>query len=179
MKLQILKGALLVAACMTNPAWANGLPNASKPEEVGFSSERLDRITALLRNDATEGTVPGFVLLIARHGKVAYFESVGVLDPDTKAPMSKNAIFRIYSMSKPITQVTAMMLYEWGKITLDEPVAKYLPQFKDTKVGIEKPDPAGGPPTLDLVPAQRPMLIQDLMRHTSGLTYGFFGTSLG
>jgi CubicO group peptidase (beta-lactamase class C family) len=167
----------LAALLGVHAAVAQDLPQA-KPEEVGFSAERLDRITALLRNDATEGTVPGFVLLIARHGKVAYFESVGVLDPDTKAPMSKDAIFRIYSMSKPITQVTAMMLYEQGKITLDEPVAKYLPQFKDTKVGIEKPDPAGGPPTLDLMPAQRPMLIQDLMRHTSGLTYGFFGTGL-
>jgi CubicO group peptidase (beta-lactamase class C family) len=158
-------------------ASAQDLPRA-KPEEVGFSAERLDRITRLLKEDAAEGTVPGFVLLIARHGKVAYFESVGVLDPDTKAPMTKDAIFRIYSMSKPITQVTAMMLYEQGKITLDEPIAKYLPEFKDVKVGIEKPNPAGGPPTLDLVAAERPILIQDLMRHTSGLTYGFFGSSL-
>ena len=158
-------------------AAAQELPRA-KPEDLGFSSERLGRITQVLRDDAAEGSVPGFVLLIARHGKLAYFETVGVLNPDTKASMSKDAIFRIYSMSKPITQVTAMMLYEEGRITLDEPVAKHLPQFKDVKVGIEKPDPAGGPPTLDLVAPQRPILIHDLMRHTSGLTYGFFGTGL-
>src|SRR5437016_13755012 len=127
----------------------------------------------MLRDDATKGNVPGFVLLIVRHGKVAYFESVGLIDPETKAPMTGDAIFRIYSMSKPITQVAAMMLYEEGRITLDEPIAKYLPQFKDVKVGIEKPDPAGGQATLDLVPAQRPILIQDLMRHSSGITYGF------
>jgi CubicO group peptidase (beta-lactamase class C family) len=167
----------LAALLGVHAAVAQDLPRA-KPEEVGFSSERLDRITALLRADAAEGTVPGFVLLIARHGKIAYFESAGVLDPDTKVPMSKDAIFRIYSMSKPITQVTAMMFYEQGKITLDEPIAKYLPRFKDMKVGIEKRDSAGGPPTLDLVQAQRPILIHDLMRHTSGLTYGFFGTGL-
>jgi len=167
----------LAALLGMHAAAAQDVPRA-KPEEVGFSSERLDRITQMFRDDAAEGTVPGFVLLIARHGKIAYFEAAGVLDPDTKTPMTKDAIFRIYSMSKPITQVTAMMLYEQGRITLDEPVAKYLPQFKDMKVGIEKADPAGGQPTLDLVAAQRPMLIQDLMRHTSGLTYGFFGNLL-
>jgi CubicO group peptidase (beta-lactamase class C family) len=169
--------AVLAALLSAHAATAQDFPRA-KPEEFGFSSERLDRITQLFRDDVAEGKVPGFVLLIARHGKLAYFETVGVLNAETKAPMTKDAIFRIYSMSKPITQVTAMMLYEQGRITLDEPVAKYLPQFKDVKVGVEKPDPAGGPPTLDLVPAQRPILLQDLMRHTSGLTYGHFGTGL-
>jgi CubicO group peptidase (beta-lactamase class C family) len=169
--------AAISALLGVHGAAAQEFPRA-KPEELGFSSKRLDRITQLFRDDAAEGTVPGFVLLIARHGKLAYFETVGVLNPETKAPMTKDAIFRIYSMSKPITQVTAMMLYEQGKITLDEPIAKYLPQFKDMKVGMEKPDPAGGAATLDLVPAQRPILIQDLMRHTSGLTYGFFGAGL-
>ncbi len=178
MKIRVSCIAALGALLGIHAAAAQDLPQA-KPEEVGFSSQRLDRITARLRDDAAEGAVPGFVLLIARHGKVAYFESVGVLDPETKAPMTKDAIFRIYSMSKPITQVAAMMLYEEGNITLDEPIAKYLPQFKDVKVGIEKPAPAaGGPGTLDLVPAQRPILIQDLMRHTSGITYGFFGSGL-
>jgi CubicO group peptidase (beta-lactamase class C family) len=170
-----------VAACAAvlgaQAAASQDLPHA-KPEEVGFSSERLQHITQMLQDDATKGNVPGFVLLIARHGKVAYFEPSGVIDPETKAPMTADAIFRIYSMSKPITQVTAMMLCEQGKIALDEPVAKYLPQFKDMKVGIEKPGPAGGQPTLDLVTAQRPILIEDLMRHTSGLTYGFFGNLL-
>ena len=158
-------------------AGAQDLPRA-KPEELGLSTERLDRIGRKLRDDVAEGAIPGAVLLIARHGKLAYFESFGVLDPATKMPMSKDAIFRVASMSKPVTQVAAMLLYEEGGITLDEPVAKYLPQFKDVKVGIEKKDPAGGQPTLDSVPAQRPILIHDLMRHTSGLTYGFFGTGL-
>jgi CubicO group peptidase (beta-lactamase class C family) len=158
-------------------ATAQDLPGA-KPEELGFSSERLERISRKLQEDVAAAAIPGAVLLIGRHGKVAYFESVGVLDSDTKAPMSKDAIFRIASMSKPVTQVAAMLLYEEGKITLDEPIAKYLPQFKEMKVGIEKKDSAGGQPSLDLIPAQRPILIQDLMRDTSGLTYGFFGTGL-
>jgi len=89
-----------------------------------------DRITQMLRDDATKGNVPGFVLLIVRHGKVAYFESVGLIDPETKAPMTGDAIFRIYSMSKPITQVTAMMLYERGNITLDEPGANTCPSSR-------------------------------------------------
>ena len=152
--------------------------STAKPEELGFSPERLGRITAMLRSDAAQGKVPGFVLLIVRHGKIAYFENIGFLDPETKAPMGKDAIFRIYSMSKPITQVTAMMLYEQGKFTLDDPISKYLPELKDMKVGIEKRDSSGGPPTLQLEPAERPILIQDSMRHTSGITYGFFGGGL-
>ncbi len=169
--------AVVAAFLSANAASAQDLSPA-KPEDLGFSSERLERITKIFREDAAHGIAPGFVLLIARHGKVAYFESVGMLDPETKAPMTGDAIFRIYSMTKPITQVAAMMLYEEGRITLDEPIAKYLPQFKDVKVGIEKADPAGGPPTLELLPAQRPILIHDLMRHTSGLTYGYFGDLL-
>ena len=115
--------------------------------------------------------------MIARHGKVAYFESMGVLDPETKAPMRKDAIFRIYSMSKPITSVAVMMLFEQGKITLDEPIAKYIPAFKDVKVGVETKD-ADGKPKLELVAAKKPITIQDLLRHTSGITYGFFGDML-
>jgi CubicO group peptidase (beta-lactamase class C family) len=97
----------LALLCAQAAIAQDDLPLA-KPDEVSFSSERLDRITTLLRNDSANGTVPGFVLLIARHGKIPYFESVGVPDPETKVPMTKEAIFRIYSMSKAITQVTAM-----------------------------------------------------------------------
>src|SRR5260370_39857886 len=164
--------AVVAAFLSANAASAQDLSPA-KPEDLGFSSERLERITKIFREDAAHGIAPGFVLLIARHGKVAYFESVGMLDPETKAPMTGDAIFRIYSMTKPITQVAAMMLYQEGRITLDEPIAKYLPQVKAVTVGSEQADPAGGPPTLELVPAQRPILIHDLMRHTSGLTYGY------
>jgi CubicO group peptidase (beta-lactamase class C family) len=145
------------------------------PAEVGFSAARLDHIAQVLREDAGKGLVPGSILLVARHGKIAYFESVGTLNPATKAPMTKDAIFRIFSMSKPVTTVSAMMLVEEGKLALSDPVAKYIPQFGKVKVGVDKPDPAGGKATLDLVAPRRPITIQDLMRHTSGITYGFFG----
>jgi len=112
--------------------------------------------------------------VISRHGKIGYFEAIGSLDPEKKTAMTKDAIFRIYSMTKPITTVTAMMLFEDGKIALSDPVAKYIPAFKDVKVGEEKKD-SDGKITLDLVPPLRPMTIQDLMRHSAGLTYGFFG----
>jgi CubicO group peptidase (beta-lactamase class C family) len=154
-------------------ARAQNLPSA-KPADVGLSAERLDRITQLLRDDAAKGTIPGAVVMIMRNGKVAYFESTGVLDPETKAPMGKDAIFRIYSMSKPITTVAVMMLFEQGKITLDEPIAKYLPAFKDMKVGVESKG-EDGKPKLELTDAKKPITIQDLLRHTSGITYGFFG----
>jgi CubicO group peptidase (beta-lactamase class C family) len=149
-----------------------------KPEQVGLSAERLARITARLSADVEKGTIPGAVLLVARHGKLALFDAVGTRDPETKAPMTKNGIFRIYSMSKPITSVATMVLFEEGKLTLDQPVAKYLPQLGGLKVGVEKPDPNGGAPTLELQPSRRDMTIQDLLRHTSGLTYGFFGPGL-
>src|SRR3954468_18672012 len=112
---------------------AQDLP-AAKPADVGLSAERLERITQWLREDSQKGTIPGAVVMIVRNGKVAYFESVGALDPQTKAPMRKDAIFRIYSMSKPITPVAVMMLYEQGKLTLDEPIAQYIPAFKTMKV---------------------------------------------
>ena len=95
---------------------------------------------------------------------------MGSLDPEKKTPMRKDAIFRIYSMTKPITTVAAMMLFEQGKLALTDPVTKYIPAFKDVKVGVEKKE-ADGKTTLELVPAQRPMTVQDLMRHSSGLTY--------
>jgi CubicO group peptidase (beta-lactamase class C family) len=129
----------------------------------------------MLKADVDKRVIPGAVLLVARHGKIAYFETVGVRDPATKVPMTKDSIFRIYSMSKPITSVAAMMLWEDGRFNLSEPVSKYIPQMGGLKVGVEKPDPSGGKPTLELVPTKRDMTIQDLFRHTSGLTYGFFG----
>jgi CubicO group peptidase (beta-lactamase class C family) len=155
---------------------AQDLPVA-KPADVGLSAERLDRITQRLRNDSAKGTIPGAVVMIMRNGKVAYFESVGMLDPQTKAPMGKDAIFRIYSMSKPITSVAVMMLLEQGRITLDEPIAKYIPAFKDMKVGVETKG-EDGKPKLELTDAKKPITIQDLLRHTSGITYGFFGDLL-
>lgn len=171
--------AMLIALLLISFVAAQDLPRA-KPAEVGLSAERLERIMTMLKEDTSKSVVPGAVLLVARHGKVAWFETAGVLDPATKAPMTRDAIFRIFSMSKPITTVSAMILFEQGKIGIEDPLAKYLPQFAPgkMKVGVEKPDAAGGRPTLELVPERRPITIQDLMRHTSGLTYGIFGNSL-
>jgi CubicO group peptidase (beta-lactamase class C family) len=165
--------SITVLFVLTAGVSAQDLPTA-KPADVGLSTERLERISQWLRDDSAKGTIPGAVVMIVRNGKVAYFESIGALDPQTKAPMRKDAIFRIYSMSKPITTVAVMMLYEQGKITLDEPIAKYIPSFKDMKVGIETKG-EDGKPKLELTEAKKPITIQDLLRHTSGITYGFFG----
>jgi CubicO group peptidase (beta-lactamase class C family) len=161
--------ALIAAA---SPTTAQSLAQGS-PEELGFSSERLGRITTILREDAAKGMLPGAILLIARNGKIVHFETVGALDPQTEAPMTKDAIFRIYSMTKPLTSVAAMMLVEDGKLALTDPVAKHIPEFKDTRVAIEEPNEEGQP-LVTLAPA-RPMQVYDLIRHTSGLTYGVFG----
>jgi CubicO group peptidase (beta-lactamase class C family) len=178
MKLYAASLLIVLALFVGLPSTGQNLPRA-KPAEVGLSSERLDQIMQVLNEDTKKGTVPGAVLLVARHGKIAFFQAAGVLDPTAaaKAPMPLDGIFRIYSMSKAVTSVSAMMLFEEGKFTLDEPLAKYLPQFARLKVGVEKADPAGGK-TLELVPAKRPITIQDLLRHTSGITYGFFGDTL-
>jgi CubicO group peptidase (beta-lactamase class C family) len=170
-----IAGAALAASVQ---AQVGELPRA-RPEAVGMSSERLARLSAVLRADVESKRLPGAVLLIARNGKVVQYEAVGKLDPAGDVPMTTDAIFRLYSMSKPVTSVAAMMLVEEGKLKLDDPVSNYIPGFATLQVGVEKPDPAGsGKPVLELVPARRPISVQDLMRHTSGLTYGFFGNSL-
>lgn len=166
----------VVALVVAGLASGQTLPQVA-PEQAGFSTERLARIKQTLRDDIEAGALPGAVVLIAREGKIVYFESLGALDPQTKAPMAKDSIFRIYSMTKPIVSVAALMLVEEGRISLNDPIAKYLPEFKDVKAGVEKPAP-DGKPTLELAPARRPITVQDLMRHTSGLTYGVFGDNL-
>jgi CubicO group peptidase (beta-lactamase class C family) len=150
---------------------------ATEPESAGFSRAGLARIDAFLQNEVDTRKIPGGILLVKRKGAIAYFKSFGVRDPATKAPMTPDTIFRIYSMSKPITTVTAMMLVEEGKLGLDDPLSKYIPAFADVKVGVETRG-EDGQPRLDLVAAKRPITIQDLMRHTSGLIYGFFGEGL-
>ncbi len=169
--------ALVFALPFLAALQAQQLPKG-KPADLGFSAEKLENLKKTLAEDAAKGTIPGAVILISRHGKIAMFDAVGVQDPGTKAPMTTDSIFRIYSMSKPITTVAAMTLLEDGKFALSDPVSRYIPAFAQMKVGVEKPDPAGGKPTLELVPARRPITIQDLMRHTSGITYGFFGNSM-
>lgn len=157
-------------------AAAQALPTAS-PERVGLSGERLQMLSDVLKADVAANKIPGAVLLVARQGKVAWFDAVGRLDAATGTPMPKDGVFRIYSMTKPITTVAAMMLVEDGRLKLDDPIATWLPEYATMTVGVEKPG-ADGKPVLETVPARRPITVQDLMRHTSGLTYGFFGPGL-
>jgi CubicO group peptidase (beta-lactamase class C family) len=143
----------------------------------GLLPSALAHIDDYVTADIAKGLVPGAAITIVRHGKVAYRRAWGERDPTNRVPMTDDTIFRIYSMSKPITTVAAMMLVEEGRLGLQEPVAKYIPQFADVKVGVERKGD-DGQPVLDLVDPKQPMTIQDLMRHTSGITYGFFGDSL-
>jgi len=171
-------GAALFFLMGATLAVAAELPIA-EPTEVGLSQERLDKITAVLEGDVSRKALPGDVLLIARHGKVAYFKALGARDPQANAAMSEDAIFRIYSMSKMITVAAALTLVEDGLVSLDDPIAKYMPQFAHMNVGVATANPAGGDSNvMQLVPARRPITVQDLMRHSSGITYGFFGDTL-
>src|SRR6202171_2712164 len=138
---------------------------AQRPEDAGFSSERLERVRREMKADVESKRIPGAVLLLARKGKTASLDAVGFQDRRSQTPMKAESIFRIASMSKPITSVAAMILAEEGKLDIAAPVAQYLPEFKDVKVGVERVAP------------KRAMTVQDLMRHTSGLTYGIFGNS--
>jgi len=158
--------------------FAQDLSRLSKPEEAGFSSGRLARITQFFQSEVDRGNIPGAVLVVARNGKLVYRQAIGYQDREAKTPMKPDAIFRIFSMTKPVSSVAAMMLAEEGKIDLMAPVAQYLPEFKDVKVGVEKADAAGGKPVLELEAPRRPMTVQDLLRHTSGLVYGPFGNKL-
>src|SRR5438094_2113229 len=153
--------------------WADGLPTA-KPEEVGLSSERLARATQYMKAEVARGQYPGAVALVARKGKIAYFEGVGQRDPVAGAPMTKDAIFRLYSMTKPFTSVAAMMLVEEGRLVLSDPVSKYLPQLANLQVSVPRFDPDTGKAVYALLPAARQMTIQYLLRPTSGLVYGGF-----
>ena len=151
---------------------------AVAPEEVGLASSRLDRLRAVMNQYVAEKKIPGGIGLIARRGKVAYQEAFGMADIEAGKPMRLDTIHRIYSMSKPITSVAVMMLYEEGKFQLNDPVANYLPEFAKMQVGVEEKDPQTGQPVLKTVAAKRPITIRDLLRHTSGLTYGVFGDTL-
>ena len=160
--MRALFGLLMLAsvAALPVPVRAAELQKAARAEEVGFSTERLGRIGEWLRAEIDAGRIPGAVALVARKGKLAYLEAFGSRDRDAKAPMQTDSIFRIASMTKPFTSVALMMLVEEGKVALWDPVSRYLPEFKDQVVGMER------------VPVQRPITVLDLMRHTAGLTYG-------
>jgi CubicO group peptidase (beta-lactamase class C family) len=151
------------------PKFAHAMP-AAEPQEVGLSPAGLGRLTAVMQREIERKHLPGVSIMIARGGKVGYRRDLGALRPGGPA-MPGNAIFRIYSMTKPIVSVALMMLVEDGRLFIADPVAKYIPEFADPKVGVEKDG------KLELVAARRPITIQDLLRHTSGLTYGFTGNA--
>jgi CubicO group peptidase (beta-lactamase class C family) len=164
--------ALLIAAGSPNPAGAETQLSVA----ASFSPAKLKRVGDYLRNEVATGKIPGAIVLIQQHGRPVYFEKFGVRDVATRLPMTADTIFRLYSMSKPVTSVAAMMLVEDGKLSFGDPVSKYIPAFADAKVGVEKPD-QNGKPALVLEPLNRPVTIEDLLRHTSGVTYGFYGDS--
>ena len=148
-------------------AFAQDLPTA-KPESVGLSPERLDRINSVVQHDIDDKRIAGAVTLVVRHGKVAWFKSQGMMDREAGKAMPTDAMFRICSMTKPITSLAVMMLYEEGKFLLEDPVSKYLPEFKNPKVLVK---PATGEPYT--IPAKNEITIRDLLRHTSGITYNW------
>jgi CubicO group peptidase (beta-lactamase class C family) len=162
-KTPVLLGFLILSAV----AFAQDFPVA-KPESVGLSSERLERIGTAVQRDIEDKRIAGAVTLVVRRGKVAWFKAQGMQDREAATPMSKDAMFRICSMSKAITSVAVMMLYEEGKFLLDDPVSKYLPEFKNSKVLVK---PATG--EAYTIPATKEITIRDLLRHTSGLTYNW------
>jgi CubicO group peptidase (beta-lactamase class C family) len=151
---------------------------ASKPEEVGISSERLKRVGEMVRRHMEAGNIAGAVTLVARRGKVAHFEAEGFVDLESKKPMTTDAIFRLASMSKPITAVATLMLIEEGKLRLNDPLSRFIPEFKNIKVGVPNSADAPAVPgnragdersTMKLVPPTREITIRDLLSHTSGL----------
>ena len=149
-------------------------PAPADPVSLGFSPARLARIRAALNAEIAAQTLPGAVLAIARGGELAYFEAFGYLDPAARTSMPKDALFSIASMTKPMTSVGALMLYEEGRLMVNEPVGKYLPQLSHMRVGVPECDAAAGA-TVELA---RDVTIQDLMRHTAGLSYGRGNTAL-
>jgi len=149
---------------------AGAVVPSDKPEDAGMSSERLQRIHQALQRHIDAGEISGAVTLVARRGRIVHFEAHGLMDLEAKKPMSKDAVFRLASMSKPITAVATMMLVEEGKIRLSDPVSKFIPEFKDTKVAMPRNGSRpGAPPEIYTVPADREITIQDLLTHTSGL----------
>jgi CubicO group peptidase (beta-lactamase class C family) len=153
-----------------------GRAESPLPVAAGFSQAGLARVSDYMRNEITTGKIAGAVVLIQQHGQPVLFESLGVRDVDSQRPITTDTIFRLYSMSKAVTSVAAMMLVDDGRLSLDDPLSKYVPAFADVQVGVEKRGD-NDKPALVSEPANRPITIEDLLRHTSGLTYGFYGDS--
>ena len=141
------------------------------------SADKLERITEFFNNEIATGKLPGAVVLIQQHGKPVYLKCFGVRDVVTNIPMTPDTIFALHSMTKPITSLAAMMLIDAGKLSLSDPVSKFVPGFADVRVGVSSVA-ADGTPVLKLVPLDRPVTIMDLLRHTSGVTYDYIGGKL-
>jgi CubicO group peptidase (beta-lactamase class C family) len=173
--LRSLSCGVLLMAALSMPVRAQGTYNI--PPGAHFNPDKLARVGDYLRDQVATGKIPGAILLIQQHGKPVYHEFFGVQDVVSRKPMTDQTIFRLFSMTKAITAIPAMMLLDEGKFSLDDPIAKYIPSFANVKVGVEKIS-EDGTRTLELVPPRRPPTVLDLMRHTSGITYGFYGDSL-
>src|SRR4051812_18015215 len=176
----MIKRLVLVAALVSAATFAHAetpVPMAASPEEVGLSSVQLKRLEEVTKKQIDDGLVPGAVMLVARRGKIAWVSVQGKRDPAQPDPMKLDSIFRIYSMTKPIVSITLMQLVEEGRLQISDPVSKYLPEIGQMKVGTEVDGP-DGKPMLRLADPTRSMTVQDLLRHTSGLTYGGRGGSL-
>lgn len=173
-------GALLMLSAVSSVAAQDVFASEGSfdiPPGAHFNNDKLARVTDFFKNEVATGKIPGAIVLIQQHGKPVYHEFFGVQDVVSKAPMTDQTIFRLFSMTKAITAAVSMTLVDEGKIKLDDPVSKYIPSFANVKVGVEKKG-ADGTPALELVPPTRPMTVKDLMTHTSGVTYGFYGDSL-
>jgi len=161
---------LLVASFfISSLAIAQNIPTA-KPEDVGMSSARLKNVKASLQAEVDKGNIPGAVVMINRKGKLVYSEVVGYQDKSANKAMSKDSIFRIYSMTKPLASVAAMILVEEGKMQLADPISKFMPEFANMQVSVGTKD-SNGNMEYSLVPAAKPITVQDLLRHTSGIGY--------
>jgi CubicO group peptidase (beta-lactamase class C family) len=143
-----------------------------KPESLGLLPSRLQRMSDIFQREIDKGTMPGATIMVARGGQIGWFDALGRQDPSSSAPMTRDTIFRIFSMTKPIVSIGLIMLLEEGHFLLDDPLAKFIPEFSNQKVGVENNG------KLELVPLKRPITIQDLLRHTSGITYEHTGNGL-
>jgi CubicO group peptidase (beta-lactamase class C family) len=166
------------AAVVAAVSLAASLPAATvelgPPPHAVLSREKLSAIDDFINGEIASGNIPGAIVLIQHHSQPVYFKCFGKRDVEKATPMTADAIFPIHSVTKTITSVAAMMLVDRGKIALDDPVSKYIPSFAGIKVGVERKDDSGRT-VLDLVPLRRPITLEDLLLHTSGITYGFYG----
>jgi CubicO group peptidase (beta-lactamase class C family) len=172
--LALLSVAWLALSQAAQTSAKTGLPTA-KPEQVGFSSERLQRINETVQRHIAANRISGAVALVARKGRVVYFEATGLMDIKAKKPMRKDALFVLASMTKPVTGVAVMMLMEEGKIHLTDPVSTFIPELKGMKVAVQRE----GGSQVQLVPAEREITVRDLLTHTSGLGSGGIGMRQG